>query len=295
MVIPYIIIFIFGLAIGSFLNVCIYRIPLNQSIVKPRSHCPKCNALVAWYDNIPLLSYLILRGKCRHCKTPISFRYFIVELLTGILFVIVIWKFDGVNFVSFTYLVVVGSLIALTFIDLDHFIIPDVITYPVMILGVVVSIILVFIPNPTFLISGEMSGPFSAATGKCYPVYNSLFGFAVGGGILWLIGITAKWLIKKEAMGGGDVKLLAALGTFIGYKLVLLTLILASFVGSIIGAFVLIQAKRKEKETTPFGHYIPFGPYLALGAFIALIWGNDIINWYFNHLLGFTELPPGVR
>lgn len=295
MLIPFIFIFIFGLAIGSFLNVCIYRIPLNQSIVKPRSHCPKCNNLITWYDNIPLLSYLILRGKCRHCKTPISIRYFIVELLTGLLFLIVVWKFEGLNIVSVTYLVIVGCLIAITFIDLDHFIIPDVITYPNMILGMLISVILSFLPNTRFLISSWTSGPFSLVAGKFYPLYNAIFGLVIGGGILLLIGTTAKWILKKEAMGGGDVKLLAAMGTFIGYKLVLLTLILASFVGSIIGAIVLIQAKKKEKDATPFGHYIPFGPYLAIGIFIALIWGNDIINWYFNHILGFGELPPGIR
>ncbi|MDI6783091.1 MAG: prepilin peptidase [bacterium] len=293
MFIPYL--FLFGLAIGSFLNVCIYRIPLNQSIVKPRSHCPNCNNLIAWYDNIPLLSYLILRGKCRHCKEPISIRYFIVELLTGILFVLVAWQFGGLNFVSITYIIIVGCLIVITFIDLDHFIIPDVITYPLMILGLVISLILVYMPTQEFLINHEMSGPFSLNAGRLYPLYNALFGLVIGGGILLLIGTTAKWILKKEAMGGGDVKLLAAMGTFLGYKLVLLILILASFVGSIIGAIVLIQAKRKEATATPFGHYIPFGPYLAIGAVLALIWGNDIINWYFMHLLGLGDLPPGVR
>ena len=295
MLLPYIFLFILGLAIGSFLNVCIYRIPLNQSIVKPRSHCQKCNNLIAWYDNIPLLSYLILRGKCRHCKEPISIRYFIVELLTGILFVLVAWQFGGVNFVSITYIIIIGCLIAITFIDVDHFIIPDMITYPLMILGLVLSLILAYIPIPEFLINHWMSGPFSVNSGRLYPFYNALFGLVIGGGILLLIGSTAKWILKKEAMGGGDVKLLAAMGTFLGYKLVLLTLILASFVGSIIGAIVLIQAKKKEKAATPFGHYIPFGPYLAIGTIIALIWGNDIINWYFMHLLGLANLPPGVR
>jgi leader peptidase (prepilin peptidase) / N-methyltransferase len=290
----YLIIFIFGIAIGSFLNVCIYRIPLNQSIVKPRSHCPKCNHLIAGYDNIPLLSYLILRGKCRYCKEPFSIRYFIVELLTGLLFVLVAWQYQGITFASITYLTVVGSLIALSFIDLDHYILPDVITYPLMILGLVISIILAYVPNTGFLINHLMSGPFSVNFGRLYPLYNAGFGLLVGGGILLVIGSIAKWILKKEAMGGGDVKLLAAIGTFLGYKLILLTLILASFVGSIIGAIVLIQAKKKDKEATSFGHYIPFGPYLAIGAVIALIWGNELINWYFMHL-GFSELPPGVK
>jgi leader peptidase (prepilin peptidase)/N-methyltransferase len=291
----YVVVFIFGIAIGSFLNVCIYRIPLNQSIVKPRSHCPKCNHLIAWYDNIPLLSYLILRGKCRYCKVPFSVRYFIVELLTGILFTLIVWQYQGATFASVTYLTVVGSLIALSFIDLDHYILPDVITYPLLILGLMISIILSYVPTSGFLINHWMSGPFSTHSGRLYPFYNALFGLLVGGGILLLIGNIAKWILKKEAMGGGDVKLLAAMGTFIGYKLVLLTLILASFVGSIIGAVVLIQAKKKDQDTTSFGHYIPFGPYLAIGAVIALIWGNDIINWYFMHLLGFSELSPGVK
>ena len=140
-----------------------------------------------------------------------------------------------------------------------------------------------------------MSGPFWLNSGRLYPFYNAVIGLLVGGGILYLIGLIAKLILKKEAMGGGDVKLLAAMGTFIGYKLVILTLILASFVGSIVGAMVLIQAKKKDKEATSFGHYIPFGPYLAMGAIIALIWGNNIINWYFNHLLGFGGLPPGVK
>ncbi|MFB3896478.1 MAG: A24 family peptidase [bacterium] len=291
----YLIVFIFGISIGSFLNVCIYRIPLNQSIVKPRSHCPQCNHLIAWFDNIPLLSYLFLRGKCRYCKVRISIRYFIVELLTGLLFVLVVWQFHGITFASITYLVIVSSLVALSFIDLDHFILPDVMTYPLLILGLIISFILSYVPNSGFLINHWMSGPFSMNFGRLYPLYNALFGMLVGGGILLLIGTIAKWILKKEAMGGGDVKLLAAMGTFIGYKLVLLTLILASFVGSVIGAVLLIQAKKKDKDTSSFGHYIPFGPYLAIGAVVALIWGNDLINWYFNHLLGLGNLPIGVK
>jgi leader peptidase (prepilin peptidase)/N-methyltransferase len=254
-----------------------------------------CNNLIAWYDNIPLLSYTILRGKCRHCKGPISIRYFIVELLTGLLFTLVAWQFGGINVVSVTFTVVVGCLITITFIDLDHFIIPDVITYPCMILGIAVSLILSFYDSLGFLINDVMSGPFSFTAGRLYPFYNALFGLFIGGGILLMIAAVAKWILKKEAMGGGDVKLLAAMGTFLGYKLVLLTLVLASFVGSIIGVIVLIQARKKEETATPFGHYIPFGPYLAIGTVIALIWGNEIINWYFIHLLGFGELPPGVR
>ena len=285
-----IVVFIFGLIVGSFLNVCIYRIPMEQSIVVPRSHCPNCKTQIAWYDNIPLLSYLILGGKCRHCKTHISIRYFLVELFTGICFLLVHVIFKGPNFSSITYTFVAACLIVITFIDLDHFIIPDVITIPGMIIGLLCSLILVYSPQmPTPFIAEP--GYFMVWSGKYLPLVNSVIGLLFGGGILLLIAVIAKAIVKKDAMGGGDIKLLAFVGSFIGWKLVLLTLIFASFIGSIVGGIVLLQLRIKNRDTPITGHYIPFGPYLAMGTFLALLWGNTLISWYFNTFLGFANQP----
>lgn len=290
-----ILVFICGLILGSFLNVCIYRLPLDQSIFKPRSHCPECKNTVAGYDNIPLISYLLLGGKCRYCKKPIAIRYFLVELITGILFLLIHYIFDGPNLASITYSVLTAALIVITFIDFDHFIIPDNITYPGMILGLLMSILLIYMPQTSPILIAEPN-IFSYWSGKYHPLVNSIIGLLTGGGILYLIAVIAAAIMKKEAMGGGDIKLLAFLGSFIGWKLILLTLIFASFIGSIIGGIMLLMMRRKNQDTALTGHYIPFGPYLAIGALIAILWGNQIIDWYFNSILGIvttfnTEYP----
>ncbi len=241
---------IFGAMIGSFLNVCIHRLPKEESIVRPGSHCPKCKTPIQYYDNIPLLSYLLLGGKCRHCKAPISIQYPIVEAITALSSLFLFITF-GVSLSFFYYFSFVAALIAITVIDLYHQIIPDVISLPGIVIGLLGSLV---IPQITF--------------------WSSLIGALSGGGSLFLVATVYQWLFKREGMGGGDVKLLAMIGAFLGWKAVILTIFLSSFIGSIIGITVMLI---KGKD---FKYAIPFGPFLALGAVISLFWGENLISWY---------------
>lgn len=247
-------VFIFGLIVGSFLNVCIYRMPINISVRKGRSFCPHCKKQIAWYDNIPLVSYIVLLGKCRYCKKKISIQYFIVELLTGILLLALYFKFClSLNF--FIYSILFFALIISTFIDIEHRIIPDEISIGGIVLGLLIALILTFIKKSPLLI------------------LNSFLGVIIGGGIIYLTGLLGDFLFKKESMGGGDVKLLAMIGAFLGWKKALLTFFIAPIFGAIIGVIVLIKKK---------DHYIPYGPFLSLGAIIALFWGNRLISVLFG-------------
>ena len=241
---------IFGAMIGSFLNVCIHRLPKEESIVRPGSHCPKCKTPIRFYDNIPLLSYLLLGGKCRHCKAPISIQYPIVEAITALSSFFLFITF-GVSLSFIYYFSFVAALIAITVIDLYHQIIPDVISLPGIVIGLLGSLV---IPQITF--------------------WSSLIGVLSGGGSLFLVATVYQWLFKREGMGGGDVKLLAMIGAFLGWKAVILTIFLSSFIGSIIGITVMLI---KGKD---FKYAIPFGPFLAAGAVISLFWGENLISWY---------------
>ena len=241
---------IFGAMVGSFLNVCIHRLPKEESIVRPGSHCPKCKTPIRFYDNIPLLSYLLLGGKCRHCKAPISIQYPIVEAITALSSFFLFITF-GVSLSFIYYFSFVAALIAITVIDLYHQIIPDVISLPGIVIGLLGSLV---IPQITF--------------------WSSLIGVISGGGSLFLVATVYQWLFKREGMGGGDVKLLAMIGAFLGWKAVILTIFLSSFIGSIIGITVMLI---KGKD---FKYAIPFGPFLALGAVISLFWGENLISWY---------------
>ena len=241
---------VLGAIVGSFLNVCISRLPKEESIVRPGSHCPKCKTPIRYYDNIPLLSYLLLGGKCRHCKAPISIQYPIVEAITVLSSFFLFITF-GVSLSFFYYFSFVAALIAITVIDLYHQIIPDVISLPGIVIGLLGSLV---IPQITF--------------------WSSLIGVLSGGGSLFLVATVYQWLFKREGMGGGDVKLLAMIGAFLGWKAVILTIFLSSFIGSIIGITVMLI---KGKD---FKYAIPFGPFLALGAVISLFWGENIISWY---------------
>ncbi len=258
---------IFGLHVGSFLNVCIYRLPRSESIVTPPSHCPKCNKKIEWFDNIPLISYILLGGKCRNCKTTISPRYFLVELLTGLLFVFLMMKF-GLSFNFFIFAVFTCILIIVTFIDFDHFLIPDVLVLPGIVLGLAVSVknsLLVDL-SPLFF---HVSYPLSA-------FLNSLTGAVLGFVSLLFIAVLGEMLFKKEAMGCGDLKLLAMLGAFLGWRNVFFTIFASSLVGSVIG-IVLILLKRKGRW-----EYIPYGPYLALAGIISIFWGDILIAKFLN-------------
>jgi len=244
-----IIIFIIGLVIGSFSNVCIYRLPRNESLVRPGSHCPQCSKPIPFYDNIPIISYLLLKGKCRYCGQSIPPQYPIVELATG-LFYLALYLFYGLQPIAIVYMLLCTLLIIISFIDLRERIIPDVLSVPFIIIGFAFSFFLRNI-NPL----------------------DSLLGILAGGGSLLLIAIVGSKLFKKEAMGGGDIKLAAMLGAFLGWQLTLLSLFLGFFVGSVIGVLIMVTSKNKNDV-------IPFGPFIALGAMISMFWGQAILHWY---------------
>ena len=241
---------IFGAIMGSFLNVCSIRLPKEESIVAPGSHCPQCKKPIKFYDNIPLVSYLLLKGRCRYCHSPISIQYPLVEGITALGSLILFMKF-GPSLSYLIYFAFVAALIVITVIDLYHQIIPDVISLPGIGVGLLASLI---IPQITFL--------------------NSLLGVLLGGGSLFLVATLYQWLFKREGMGGGDVKLLAMIGAFLGWKAVILTILLGSLIGSITGIIIMVS---KGKD---FKYAIPFGPFLSLGAVIALFYGPSLINWY---------------
>ena len=247
-------IFVLGLTVGSFLNVCIYRLPREKSIIKPRSHCPNCNKLIRWFDNIPLLSFIALSGKCRYCKAKISFQYFIVELLTGLLFLLFYNNF-GFTFFSLIYIIFVCGLIIATFVDFNFRIIPDEINMGGIILGLIVSFIYPYLHNSSSHLIG---------------LYRSFLGIVIGGGIIWITGIIGDFIFKKETMGGGDVKLLAMIGAFLGWKLAVLTFFISPIFGAVVG--IIIKLKTKSS-------LIAYGPYLSLSSIIALFWGGNILRW----------------
>ena len=250
--------FIFGLTIGSFLNVCIYRIPIKKSIVTPPSGCPACGNRIKFYDNIPVLSYLILRGRCRHCGAAISMLYPTVELATGLISMALFIRFNLFNHhfpQYFVYLIFISALVCISFIDLEHQIIPDVISIPGIISGFVISFLL---PHITWV--------------------DSIAGIIAGGGILYLVALLFEVLMKKEGMGGGDIKLLAMIGAWLGWKAIPFVILASSLTGSIIGGIALLLS-RKGLRTK-----IPFGPFLAFGAILYIFFGKELIDWYFNIL-----------
>ena len=246
-------IFLFGLCIGSFLNVCIYRLPTSMSIVSPsRSICPKCNSAISFYDNIPVFSYLWLKGRCRHCQASISLRYPMVELLTGIIALDIFFMF-GLTPAGIIYFIFISSLLVITFIDIDHQIIPDVITLPGIPIGLAVSFVL---PAITFK--------------------TSMLGMLAGGGSLWVVAWSYSLITRKEGMGGGDIKLLAMIGAFIGWKGVIFTIFAASVAGTFVGLTVMLVKGKNLKFA------IPFGPFLSIGAMSYLFFGEKILAWYFH-------------
>jgi leader peptidase (prepilin peptidase)/N-methyltransferase len=256
----YVPVVIFGLILGSFLNVCIYRIPRELSIVRPSSRCPSCGTPIKIYDNIPVLSYLILGGRCRHCNTGFSVRYPLIELLNAVLYAIVFSRFGtAAPWVLLVYMLFTSTLIVILFIDLEHQIIPDRITLP----GIPIAIILGSTVLPDPFLRMELLG-----------LKSSLIGFVSGGGSFYLIAVIGKAILKKDAMGGGDIKMMALIGGILGWKGVILTTFLGSLAGSVVG-IVLIMLKGRE-----WGSKLPFGTYLALGAFVSLIYGQEIMNWY---------------
>ena len=247
-------IFILGLCIGSFLNVCIYRLPASQSIAHPGSRCPKCGTSIAFYDNIPVISYLWLKGHCRYCRVKIPMRYPIVELLGGLFALSTFLKF-GLTLQSLVYFAFIACLLVVTFIDLDHRIIPDIITLP----GI-----------PIFFAASF------AVTSVAFK--DALLGILIGGGSLFFVAWTYSLITKKEGMGGGDIKLLAMMGALMGWQGVLFTIFVSSLVGTLSGLAVMVQSRKGMKLA------VPFGPFLAIGGITYIFFGTQLIGWYFNLL-----------
>ena len=252
----YLIVGFFGALIGSFLNVCIFRLPRQESIAWPGSHCPACSHPIAWHDNIPIVSYLVLAGRCRHCAVRIPLRYPVVEALNALGYVGLLWFF-GPSWPAVAYGLLYSALLVVAGTDLSHKIIPNAITLP----GIAVGLI-------------------SAATILPLGLMNGLIGLLVGGGILWLLAWASPYLFGKEGMGGGDIKLLAMIGAFLGWKPALMTIMVGSFLGSLVGVTLIAVRVIKRED------YIPFGPFLVCGALVALFFGQSILDWYEGLLAG---------
>jgi len=244
-----------GLALGSFMNVCIYRIPLEKSIIRPSSSCPNCGKKIRFYDNIPLISYLLLLGRCRHCHHPISWRYPAVEAITGLLSLALFIRY-GLSLQYLLFLLFATTLVTISFIDLDHQIIPDVLSIP----GIVAGLAAAFIP-------GNVSW------------FDSIIGIIGGGGTLFLVGLIYEKLTGKQGMGGGDVKLLAMIGAWMGWRSLPFVLLVSSLTGAIIGSVFLLAAGKGYRVR------IPFGPFLSLGALFYIFFGPQLTNWYISLLL----------
>ncbi len=238
--------FILGAILGSFLNVCIYRLPREESIVRPRSRCPNCGTLIRWYDNIPILSFFLLRGRCRVCGQKISYRYPLVEFLTALIS-LALWKRFGFSPVYLGFLAFSAALLVASFIDLDYQIIPDEISLPGILVGL------------AFALFNPLTSPL-----------DSFLGALCGAGGLYLVAEFYYFVTKREGLGGGDLKLLAMIGAFLGLKNLLPVLFWASLSGSIIGITLTILYKVKEKRTFA----LPFGPFLSLGALLQLFFPN---------------------
>lgn len=276
--IGYLFVFIFGSLVGSFLNVVIHRVPREESIVFPNSRCPKCETAIKPFDNIPILGWLMLGGKCRACKEPISPRYPAVELLHALLWVLVFWQIGFTPFLP-VGLIFVSVLVALMFIDAEHMILPNVITYPFFVFAILVRIIFPIAFGPQYF--SDMSyWPATALVG--YPDWLvslacGLVGALAGGGSLWLVGELWKRLRGVDAMGLGDVKMMLGFGAILGWRLSFLAIFFGAFAGAVIGSIFVARQKDKDMQAQ-----IPFGIFLGIGSILALFFGEPLIGWYLN-------------
>ncbi len=272
----YIILGVVGAIIGSFLNVVIHRLPREESIVFPNSRCPSCGAVIAFYDNVPLLSYVALGGRCRSCKTHISGRYPAVELLTALLYVSVAWR-DGLTLALPFDLAFVSAILALIFIDGEHMILPNAITYPGIVFALVARMAIPYLlGRPYFddlepLASGLLAGmPLWSAS-----LIAALIGALIGGGSLWLTGWAWEKLRGIEAMGLGDVKMMFMVGAYLGWRLTILTIFMGVLSASIIGIALMLRQGRRNMQML-----LPFGVFLGIGSIAALLFGSHIVVWY---------------
>lgn len=264
-IVQYAFVFILGLILGSFFNVCIFRIPNEQSIVKPSSHCPNCNTPLKGKDLVPVLSHLFLGGKCRYCKTPISIRYTLVELLTAVVYVVLFYKFGlTVEFLAATFLMSV--LICVFFIDLDHKIIPN-------------GLVITGLVGSAGLFAYNLFGNVSFYGDNNW--WTPLLGILVGSGTFFLIALIGSWVYKTEdALGMGDVKIFIPIGIFLGWKLTIIALCATILLAGLMGIVLIFAGKRDRKST------MPLGPFIVTGVFIALLWGWQIIDWWYYNYLG---------
>lgn len=259
-------VFLIGSVVGSFMNVCIYRLPRSQSIVFPPSSCPRCGSRILWYDNIPIFGFLLLGGKCRFCKGKISPRYPVVEFITGLLALLLFLKFQFTA-TFFAMFLFCAALIVVTFIDFEHRIIPDEISLPGIVLGFVLSFFISNLYRPDEILGWK----------------ESLMGIVAGGGSLLLVAYGYQLVTRKEGMGGGDIKLLAMMGAFLGWRAVPFIIFLSSLVGSGVGISLMVSRNKDSRLS------LPFGPFLAFGAFMFIFFGRQIIGWY----LGLGGNPRG--
>lgn len=256
--IVYLFVALFGLCMGSFLNVCIVRLPHDKSVVRPGSHCPTCGMAIRWFDNIPLCSFLLLRGRCRGCQTPIGWRYPLVELLTAGLSVLTWWQFPEPLPWAIWFALFIAPLLAITFIDLEHMIIPDVFSLSGIVTGLGARAVLA----PPGAIGAEL--------------LDGLIGAAVGSGFLFAVAWTYEKLRKHEGLGGGDVKLAAMLGAFLGWQGMLFVLLGSAALGSVVGVALMLILRQGGRLA------IPYGPFLAGAAVIYLFVGEPILDWYLS-------------
>ena len=279
-VVGYVLAGVFGAIIGSFLNVVIHRVPNEESIVFPNSRCPSCGAVIAFYDNIPVLSYVLLGAKCRSCKEHISFRYPAVELLTAAVFVAVAWR-DGFTVALPFDLVFVSALLALMFIDAMHWYLPDVITYPGMLFAIVARIAIpVLMGRPHFDdIHSLASGAFQGWPLWLTSLGGAAIGALLGGGSLWLMGWAWQKLRNVEAMGLGDVKMMFMAGGYLGWRLTLVTIFIGVLSGSVIGILWMVKDGKYDPQKQ-----LPFGIFLGIGAISALLFGSQLVQWYVGRL-----------
>ena len=251
----YAVVFILGILFGSFANVCIYRLPQRLSIIFPRSHCPSCQEALRPWHNIPLLSYLLLGGQCSRCKTTISLRYPLIELSNGLLYIFVYHQYH-LSMQTVVFALLATALLIVSCIDIAHTIIPDAITLPGIVVGMCTSLWLTPVG-----------------------IRNAILGVVLGGGLFLLMAILSVMILKREGMGGGDIKLIAMLGAFLGWHAVLVTIFLAAVLGACVGLSLILLRCQGRREP------LPFGPFLALGALLAMGWGETIFTWYVSHSL----------
>ncbi len=267
---------VLGLVFGSFLNVCIFRLPLEMSIVSPRSRCPKCKRPISWYENIPVLSYVFLRGRCRGCNERISIRYPFVEALTGIVSMLLYFKF-GFGSEWLIFLALSAALIVLAFIDIDHRMLPDPITLNGIWVGILANVYLAQ-SNPLVSRLLRIAG-VETVNPRLAALIASVLGALVGGSLLWVVGEVYLRLRGVEGMGLGDVKMMAMVGAFLGAPLALLTIMIGSLLGSVIGlAFILLAGKTRDYE-------LPFGTFLSFAGLVSVLYGDDLIRWYVENFL----------